>query len=316
MYEWCANQLYAHGLHMVFACCIGLLFGIAWIIRQKGLERGIFEAMRSGARVRYTSGFFTSSLAIEKVTQGPPLAQNLPPPALQTRALTPASEPSSTETETLYFRPENPNAGVAIPKKLTLLRRYETVCTRTPLPLQHVEAKSAGRWFPAKILVATNTTQNPLRLQGRKKDKLYRNIFNGEFVLQGDILGILVDDVSKKETEVIAPCSGYLMHFGAFAGTVVVEKTLLFLIAASGEPEIIISDAVGVFFFPKTDKGPTPPPLGTEIPAGTVLGMRRALSHETPIIAPCAMYIVRSYVREGTTIEHNSDLFRYFRTPI
>jgi hypothetical protein len=242
----------------------------------------------------------------------PIATRNLPPPALQARTTTGDASLSYTDHEIHYFNPEHPTLGIAIPRYVDFLTGRQTHLQRTRLEVIPVVAPVRGLWWPSQVYVETNIACHPRKVPYAWQRKRYRNPYNSEFVIMGDLLGIIADEANKNIlTEVRSPVTGYLIHFGVYAETSLVRDALVYLIAATGEPLPIVSKAVGTFHFPLVDGKPTPVPLGTFIPKGTILGFCNALGIDSEIPAPTDLRLVRSYIDHGKPIEHKTLLFHY-----
>lgn len=301
---------------------IGAVAGMLWMQRYRRIENRLLHCVNTNNVQEMEVREIGFRLRVRRHTQPPTVVHvmpthNLPPPALQPCAIADGESVVMTETEILYFKPEYPERGIAIPRFVEYLTGRQAQAERVRAEVIPVLAPVTGYWRPADIDRKTHVGYHPLQVPHRWDRKRYRNPYNDEFVMAGDLLGILIDVTNTKiVTEVRAPVTGYLTHIGAYEKTVLTAGAIVYLMTTLGEPSELRSEDVGTFYFPKVHGISTPPILGVSLAAGTVLGTRRALTVNSHITAPTNLQLVRCYVENGKTIQHGSLLFHYFpKTP-
>ncbi len=298
---------------VVSALCTAL-----YLRRSNRVVASVQQALGGGNIVEVEIKSFGHYIRIQKSAGEAKLphtkvTQNLPPPALQTEMLGPSETLIRTNEELLYFYPENPELGIAIPRYIGFLTAHDVQAPRIRTEVFPVLAPAAGHWRPADIDRVSHVGYHPRHVPHRWNRKRYRKPYNGEFVMTGDLLGLIVDEKNPKMvTEVRAPITGRLSQFGAYEKTPLMPGAIVYLITSFGEPEDITSDGVGTFTFPLVNGVPTPPPLGSTIPQGTLLGIRTALLLPSEISAPHDLQLVRCYIEHNKPVEHGTELFAYF----
>lgn len=293
-----------------------------YLRRDDKMVARIKEVLHAGSIVEVETRSFGQYIRIRKKSGEatlvrPKVIQNLPPPALQAPILAEGQTLVQNDQELLYFYPENPDLGIAIPRFIDFLLQRSADAPRLRTEVVAVLATASGAWRPADIDRQSHVAYHPRHVPHRWNRKRYRKPYNGEFVMTGDLLGIIVNIADPKiVTEVRSPVTGRLSQFGAYEKTPLVPGEIVYLITTLGEPLPLSSTAIGTFYFPLVNGTPTPPPLGVTIPEGTVLGVYKALGVNSEILAPTDLQLVRCYIEHDKPIEHGSLLFHYFpKTP-
>lgn len=315
--EFLSTFLQQYWITMLVAAVSALCTAL-YLRREDRTVSRVEALLHTGNIAEVETRSFGQYIRIKKNMRNPTLAQprvtqNLPPPALLAQAISVSETLIQTDQELLYFYPENPELGIVIPRFIDYLLGRSANAPRLRTEVVPVLATAPGAWRPADIDRVSHVAYHPRHVPHRWNRKRYRNPYNGEFVMTGDLLGIIVNETNPKiVTEVRAPVTGKLSQFGAYEKTPLVPDAIVYLITTYGNPLPLTSNAVGTFYFPSVDGTPTPLPLGVTIPEGTVLGICRALGVDSEIFAPAELQLVRCYIEHGKPIEHGSLLFHYF----
>ncbi len=307
----------AHGVAMIISASASATIVLTWTHRYEILEKRMVAFLAStsvdGLEVRFRGLRITS--ITRKYVQQPPVVvprASIGPPALQTQ--THQNTPNlQTSTEAiLYHYPESlPDAplGIQMPRFINILSGTPPTETRVQAELVPVQVSESGIWRPALIDPVTNLPQHPIR-QSRKKTKL-RRAYSGEFVVKGDILGVVLPEGNPKQAvDVAAPANGMIISFSANPDVPVAKNAMVLIIASFGSVCPIDSPTVGTFHFQQPAEAP-PAQLGSRVVTGRVVGYVKTLNHYTEVCSPGNGKLVRVCVRSGELVQYGTTLFQY-----
>lgn len=215
----------------------------------------------------------------------------------------------------VYYFPENSSdvpEGLQIPEHATWVFG-DPPTVQLPLNVTPVTVEAVGTWYPAVIKCSTGMTHVRPMIHRQFWKHGYRNLFIGDFVLKGDVLGtITAPGLTKRQVIVRAPCNGFILQFGAYPFTPVALSASVMLV---GEPPTIEHfkyphDLAG--YFTCRPEG-TESLVGVSIEPDTLIGNASLLfgSIQEPIHAPCRMRVVRQYVKNDDAVQYGQKLFDY-----
>ncbi|MFA6473890.1 MAG: hypothetical protein WCV85_03360 [Patescibacteria group bacterium] len=231
------------------------------------------------------------------------LSTNAPPLAM--RGSTRPDQPTIVEFGEyfVYYPPENLDAkhalGVGIPKTVPLFVGPPSEKTIRWVPVAPVLAPVSGTFYPAKIDEGTNFAINPREV---KRRVVYRNPIFTDFLAKGETFGIIIQAKDSPPVPVLAPSDAFVILFGCYAGTKVVQGANLLLVSPVSETEIVLSNHVGTYFNRNLKGEPVPGP-GDFVIAGTSLGVVNAFGLDAEeLLAPCDAHILRQ-LRTATPVD-------------
>ncbi len=215
----------------------------------------------------------------------------------------------------VYYFPENSSdlpEGLQIPERAVWIFG-DPPTIQLPLQVTPVSVDAIGSWYPAVIKCSTGLTQVRPTMVRQYWKHGYRNLFIGDFVMKGDVLGaVTVPGLTKRQVIVRAPCDGFILQFGAYAYTPVALHACVMLI---GDPLTIEHfdyphDLAGYFTCRPEKNGNL---VGTTLEPDELIGNASLLfgTIQEPIHAPARMRIVRQYIKDGDAVQYGQKLFDY-----
>ena len=311
--------LKAHGLAMLGAFVAGtilvfLLYSLLGFRRLRVIRRIINLAEDADLEL-FRYGSFINRITVRRLSKnGRRHVRNLQAPAAR-------GVPGGTENllriddRLIYYFPEN---SLAFPEGLQLPEYATWVYGNPPeveLPLRIVPVMvtAAGGWYPAVVRESTGLTHSRWSVPRAYWKHGYRNLFIGDFVMVGDILGtVTVPEIVKHHVVVRAPCSGFILQFGAYPFTPVVQGASVMLIGAVAEIAMLPypGDLAGFF---RSNPGGRKDYVGMTVERDASLATVHILygSFQIPITAPMRMHIVRQFVTDGDAVQYGEQLFAY-----
>lgn len=241
--------------------------------------------------------------------------QNLQAPAVRGVRSGNAETLKHYRDSVVYYFPENSLVlpeGILIPEKAAWIFG-DPPEIELPLKVTPVTIDAAGSWYPAVIKSSTGLTQVRPSVKRQYWKHGYRNLFIGDFVLAGDVLGtVTVPGLVRRHVIVNSPCNGFILQFGAYPFTPVAPNASVMLIGelSTVEPFVYPHDLAG--FFTCRPEG-TESLVGDIVEPDTLIGNTSLLfgSIQEPIHSTVRMRIVRQYVKNGDAVQYGQKLFDF-----
>lgn len=245
--------------------------------------------------------------------------QNLQAPAVRGTQIEGSGTLKRFDDSIVYYFPENSAdapEGLQLPENATWIFGNPPH-TKLPLNVAPVIVDTIGIWYPAIVRSSSGLTQARQTARRYFWKHGYRNLYIGDFVLKGDVLGtITVKGLIDHHTVVAAPCDGFILQFGAYPFTRVVPGASVMLIGALPEVASYVypHDLAGYFTCRPEGRATL---VGTTIEPDTPIGNASLLfgSIQEPIYSTVRMRVVRQYVKNGDAVQYGQKLFAYIPLP-
>jgi hypothetical protein len=303
------------GAFAVGALLVFLLYSLLGFRRLRAVRR-IINLAEDTDLTQFTYGSFINSVTVHRLPRnGRRHVRNLQAPAARGEQTGSAEIVQRIGDRLIYYFPENSSAlpeGLQLPEHATWVFGNPPE-VELPLRIMPVVVTTAGVWYPAVVKERTGLTHSRWSVPRAYWRKGYRNLYIGDFVMKGDVVGtVTIPGLVSHRSTVVAPCDGFILQFGAYPYTTVVEKASVMLIGAVAEIATFPYPGDFAGFF-RSNTGGQENYVGMTVERDTSLATVHILygSFQIPITAPMRMHIVRQFVKDGDAVQYGQRLFAY-----